>query len=166
MHWYKISCKCRNHYPLYQRDNIKFSYLSFICLCNTVKPQIFTPAIHYTKIQGTGVNISCLANGVPNPTFKWFKDGHMMSPTFQSLVQGGSQLKLTNLTPQDAGNYSCYAENVAGNTTRLVGILTIHSKQSWYCFVNIIFLSPRCKLCYQIDLCSVMHIYPRHKVPA
>lgn len=95
---------------------------------NVVKPQILTPAVHYTNIQGTAVNISCLANGIPKPIFKWFKDGHFINSVFQYSIEGGSLLKLINLTPQDAGNYNCYAENVAGNTTRVVGILTIHSK--------------------------------------
>ncbi|EDV24851.1 uncharacterized protein TRIADDRAFT_12078, partial [Trichoplax adhaerens] len=79
-------------------------------------------------IQGIAINISCQANGYPIPSIKWFKDGNLINAIHQSSISGGSNLYLTNLTPQDAGNYTCYSENIAGNTSSLVGILIIYTK--------------------------------------
>ncbi|KAK8780670.1 hypothetical protein V5799_017989 [Amblyomma americanum] len=51
----------------------------------------------------------CSANGLPEPTISWFKDGKPLNMT-------GRRLTKVKVTPQDSGFYQCRAENRAGAT--------------------------------------------------
>ncbi|KAK8759242.1 hypothetical protein V5799_003128 [Amblyomma americanum] len=51
----------------------------------------------------------CSANGVPEPTISWFKDGKPLNMTGPSLTK-------VKVTPQDSAFYQCRAENRAGAT--------------------------------------------------
>ncbi|KAK8785508.1 hypothetical protein V5799_008125 [Amblyomma americanum] len=51
----------------------------------------------------------CSANGLPEPTISWFKDGKPLNMTGPSLTK-------VKVTPQDSGFYQCRAENRAGAT--------------------------------------------------
>lgn len=52
---------------------------------------------------GKPVHIACLAEGSPEPTIQWSKDG----------IPVGSELRFVSVSQQDAGLYECRARNGA-----------------------------------------------------
>ena len=64
-----------------------------------------------TVLTQTRVNMTCEAEGVPKPKLTWLRDGQPV----RSEVN--SSLVLTITTLEDAGQVTCFAENLAGNTT-------------------------------------------------
>lgn len=71
-----------------------------------------------TTLDGNGVTILCQVSGFPKPQIRWLKDGQ--------VVQGeGDSYNVEAAVPDDGGNYSCIASNVAGEAkaTTQVNIL-------------------------------------------
>ena len=71
-----------------------------------------------TTLDGNGVSILCQASGVPKPQIRWLKDGEVVQG-------GGDSYHVEAAVPDDGGNYSCIASNVAGEAkaTTQVNIL-------------------------------------------
>lgn len=64
-----------------------------------------------TVLTQTRVNITCKVDGIPKPQVTWLRDGkRVKSDAVNSLV-----VTITGL--EDAGQVSCFAENMAGNAT-------------------------------------------------
>ncbi|KAK8776607.1 hypothetical protein V5799_030047, partial [Amblyomma americanum] len=67
------------------------------------------------------LNLFCSANGLPEPSISWFKDGKPLNMTGIDRFSEGRWLTKSKVTPQDSGFYQCRAENRAGaiyaNTT-------------------------------------------------
>ena len=63
-------------------------------------------------MQGSSVTLSSDANGVPEPTFTWTKDGSVVIANKRiSLSADNKQLSLTNMNSTDTGEYRCVATN-------------------------------------------------------
>ena len=63
-------------------------------------------------MQGSSVTLSSDANGVPEPTFTWTKDGSAVTANNRiSLSADNKQLSLTNVNRTDSGKYTCVATN-------------------------------------------------------
>ena len=62
------------------------------------------------------LSLSCRAVGSPNPTYRWWKDGELLSsnPSHTSPT-----LQLSSLKPSDSGKYRCEASNTAGTVFSL-----------------------------------------------
>ena len=58
---------------------------------------------------GSDVTLLATADGVPAPTFEWFKNG--------AKVADGATLILRAVTPNDSASYTVKATNVAGAAT-------------------------------------------------
>ena len=54
--------------------------------------------------------LECDAAGVPAPLVEWSKDGSVLQ-----LSQTITSFTIANVTPQDAGTYTCTATNPAGS---------------------------------------------------
>ena len=70
----------------------------------------------------------CTFTGIPAPDIHWEKDGSVFlfgegRRVINSI--GRSQLEINSLTLSDAGVYSCYVTNSAGNVTRSVNLKVI-----------------------------------------
>uniref|UniRef100_A0A3B4D457 Neogenin 1 n=1 Tax=Pygocentrus nattereri TaxID=42514 RepID=A0A3B4D457_PYGNA len=66
-----------------------------------------------TKAVGETVLLPCVVKGYPLPIIRWMLDGKLINERF--AVIGGGILQITSLTENDAGTYSCQADN--GNET-------------------------------------------------
>lgn len=74
-------------------------------------------------MEGRPARLLCEARGNPSPDIIWFKDGAPLAPSTEATYsRGGRQLQLGSSQGADAGNYTCWASNSAGDaekTTRL-----------------------------------------------
>lgn len=61
------------------------------------------------------------AEGVPQPTIHWFKEGKELLPTEEFIIEspeeGVSELTITQVYPDDAGEIVCEAHNELGVAT-------------------------------------------------
>ena len=71
------------------------------------------------------VTFTCLARGLPLPNITWSKVGGSLPVEAVITEQGG--LLLLEVLPEDSGNYSCTASNLAGEITSPAVELVIHS---------------------------------------
>ncbi|CAH1125665.1 unnamed protein product [Ceutorhynchus assimilis] len=66
-------------------------------------------------VEGRNLSLDCAANGNPNPTVTWLKDGFAIDmndlDSRFSLVGSTSSLRITRIQEQDGGTYQCRAEN-------------------------------------------------------
>ncbi|XP_071607415.1 hemicentin-1 isoform X1 [Heliangelus exortis] len=68
-----------------------------------------------TVTQGNEISLECRAQGIPEPTITWMKDGHpLVSGSDIAILHGGHFLQLRNAHVSDTGRYVCVAANVAG----------------------------------------------------
>lgn len=58
-------------------------------------------------LEGTFVKLSCSSNANPAATHTWYRGNQM-------LLSRGPVLDLTDLGPEDGGNYSCRSHNLYG----------------------------------------------------
>ncbi|XP_078379818.1 hemicentin-1-like isoform X3 [Oculina patagonica] len=72
------------------------------------------PIQNETVTEGEAVNLTCNASGTPHPTVSWFKpDGQRVD---------ASDLMLTNINRNEAGEYRCEASNECGNASQTTTI--------------------------------------------
>ena len=71
------------------------------------------------------VTFTCLAHGLPLPNITWSKVGGSLPVEAVITEQGG--LLLLEVLPEDSGNYSCTAFNLAGEITSPAVELVVHS---------------------------------------
>eukprot|EP00794_Sanderia_malayensis_P008073 gene8073-8937_t len=67
-----------------------------------------------TIIEGTAaVNFTCNADGTPSPSFSWMKNSsyRLQSDSKFTFLNYDKVLRINNINRNDAGNYSCVAEN-------------------------------------------------------
>ena len=75
---------------------------------NIVSGLKYTALLVHSKL-----NLTCIANGDPNPFFYWTKDGSRDVPRAQ-LSDGNTTLVIGALEIADEGTYTCAAINRAG----------------------------------------------------
>ncbi|MCG3125627.1 MAG: hypothetical protein CHACPFDD_00452 [Phycisphaerae bacterium] len=84
-------------------------------------PTITLQPVSQTVCAGTVVNFTVNANGTPNPTYQWQKDGgDLAGETSQFLT-------LNNVQPADAGSYACVVSNACGSVTSDAATLTVNT---------------------------------------
>uniref|UniRef100_F1S0Y1 Hemicentin-2 n=1 Tax=Sus scrofa TaxID=9823 RepID=F1S0Y1_PIG len=69
------------------------------------------------------VLLPCEASGIPRPSITWQREGLSVPTGAGTQVLPGGQLRIIHVSPEDAGNYFCIAQNSAGSAmgkTRLV----------------------------------------------
>ncbi|XP_077569018.1 neogenin 1a isoform X8 [Stigmatopora nigra] len=65
-----------------------------------------------TKVMGTSVLLPCVATGYPTPHMRWmFKDKLLEESEGRRELLGGGSLQIFNLKQDDAGIYTCVADN-------------------------------------------------------
>ncbi|XP_009945915.1 PREDICTED: pro-neuregulin-2, membrane-bound isoform-like, partial [Leptosomus discolor] len=78
-----------------------------------------SPNVHV----GEKISLKCEATaGNPQPSYKWFKDGKELKKSKDIRIKYGngkkiSRLQFNKVKLEDAGEYSCEAENVLGRDT-------------------------------------------------
>nr|XP_022322237.1 hemicentin-1-like isoform X1 [Crassostrea virginica] len=86
-----------------------------------VPPKIIQAPRSQEVIQNSRIVLSCAATGIPVPTVTWTLNGKPV-PAFPS-INGRSFLHIHHALRQDAGMYTCIAENPAGIATASTPIL-------------------------------------------
>ena len=96
-----------------------------------VSPQIIEPPKSQSVTEGYPVNFSCVASGIPTPTFVWtFNNGDLPSGINQTDHEGESFLVSPSVTKGMNGTYKCTAKNKA-NTTSSSATLRVYGKFSY-----------------------------------
>ena len=96
-----------------------------------VSPQIIEPPKSQSVTEGYPVNLSCVASGIPTPTFVWtFNNGDLPSGINQTDHEEESLLVLPSVTKGMSGTYKCTAKNKA-NTTSYSATLRVYGKYSY-----------------------------------
>ena len=88
----------------------------------TEAPQISISSVEASYIEGSLVNISCTATGKRDPEVKWLRNGIV-----KSLGKQAALLTFSNINRADDGQYTCSANNSAGNDVKHVR-LVVHCK--------------------------------------
>ncbi|XP_061671262.1 neogenin 1a isoform X4 [Syngnathoides biaculeatus] len=76
------------------------------------KPEFLVRPVPVTKVMGASVLLPCVATGFPTPHMRWmFKDKLLEESEGRRELLGGGSLQISNLTEDDAGIYTCVADN-------------------------------------------------------
>ena len=103
---------------------------SLVIFLLQVSPKIIQPPISQSVTEGYPVNLSCVASGIPTPTFVWtFNNGDLPSGINQTDHEEESFLVSPSVTKGMNGTYKCTAKNKA-NTTSSSATLRVYGKFS------------------------------------
>ncbi|KAK9542393.1 hypothetical protein VZT92_000259 [Zoarces viviparus] len=76
------------------------------------KPEFLVQPVSVTKAVGDGVLLPCLVTGFPAPHVRWmFGDKLLEESEGRVELLGGGSVQISNLTEDDAGVYTCTADN-------------------------------------------------------
>lgn len=102
-------------------------------------PRIYATAARARGVEGENVTLSCSVEGIPRPQVKWAVKNRPINHTFTALAgrkmlvandrEAASELLIRGVEPQDAGSYTCAAENKAGKSEAVV-LLVVAKKSS------------------------------------
>ena len=96
-----------------------------------VSPQIIEPPKSQSVTEEYPVNLSCVASGIPTPTFVWtFNNGNLPPGINQTDHEGESFVVSLSVTKGMNGTYKCTAKNKA-NTTSSSATLRVYGKFSY-----------------------------------
>ncbi|XP_060630493.2 hemicentin-1 isoform X1 [Anolis sagrei] len=90
-----------------------------------VPPKIRSMQDHYTVVENSQIQLSCVADGIPTPSMNWKKNGILLTSTRRHVLGPYGDLNVDDVVPEDTGSYTCIASNVAGEDTHTVN-LTVH----------------------------------------
>lgn len=99
--------------------------------CYIVYPVILTPPRNEEVLQGSKVRFDCEADGRPKPKVSWlFKNQSISTNTNNSMVFPNGSLLLYSVqnNVMYEGEYTCIAENEAGQSETSTRYLTVHGK--------------------------------------
>ncbi|TMS13686.1 Neogenin, partial [Larimichthys crocea] len=76
------------------------------------KLEFLVQPVSVTKVVGASVLLPCAVTGYPAPHIRWmFGDKLLEESEGRVEVLGGGSLQISNLTEEDAGTYTCMADN-------------------------------------------------------
>ena len=108
-------------------------YYCSVSLFITDQPEFSVHPQNATKIEGDNVTFTCNATGNPAPTFRWTKNGSVLTPVSRiSLSSDGKQLTVTNVTREDSGQYFCEATNNVTTVASDSATLNVKCKITYY----------------------------------
>ena len=88
------------------------------------------PLVNQTVVHTHDVELRCIANGHPFPSYSWTKNGSSEIPN-TVLSQENTVLRISQVSWEDEGIYACTATNLLGSVTSSA-YLAVHGK----CIVN------------------------------
>ena len=89
----------------------------------------------------TTVNLSCLAEGYPPPTYQWYKDREVIRGETKSF------LYISETLPNNRGSYSCQAYNTRGQTSSDSATINVPGKLLFFfvtAIMNFLYERYRC----------------------
>ena len=105
-----------------------FIYLFLI----TDQPEFTEHPQSKTLVEGSNVTFSSDANGVPEPTFSWTKDGFAVTANDRiHFSADNKKLSITNVNRTESGEYRCVAINSVERVNSNAATLTVHCKKTF-----------------------------------
>ncbi|XP_068547343.1 hemicentin-1 isoform X4 [Anas acuta] len=104
--------------------NLAGSSSSSMDLIVHIPPKIRSTEVEYTVMEDSRAVLTCVADGIPTPTINWKKDNTLLTERvgkYKAMPDG--DLILDNVVPEDSGNYTCIANNAAGEETHTVTLI-------------------------------------------
>uniref|UniRef100_A0A8B9DTQ4 Pro-neuregulin-2, membrane-bound isoform n=1 Tax=Anser cygnoides TaxID=8845 RepID=A0A8B9DTQ4_ANSCY len=105
--------------PLIMQQQVSHCLVSLFVAVPPKLKKLKSPNVHV----GEKISLKCEATaGNPQPSYKWFKDGKELKKSKDIRIKYGngkkiSRLQFNKVKLEDAGEYSCEAENVLGKDT-------------------------------------------------
>uniref|UniRef100_A0A8C6QPP1 Hemicentin-1 n=1 Tax=Nannospalax galili TaxID=1026970 RepID=A0A8C6QPP1_NANGA len=90
-----------------------------------VPPAISTQSKEYVIAVDKPISLLCEADGLPPPDITWHKDGRAVTESIRQRILSSGALQIAFAQPNDAGQYTCMAANVAGSSS-MSNTLTVH----------------------------------------
>lgn len=112
---------------LSQQDHGRWSVHSVWTFCLLVPPAISSHRKEYVTAVDKPVSLLCEAEGFPPPDITWHKDGHALTESLRQRILSSGALQIAFAQPDDAGQYTCIAANVAGSSS-VSTTLTVHGR--------------------------------------
>lgn len=75
------------------------------------------------------ITLPCEADGLPPPDITWHRDGQAVLESVRQRVLSSGALQIAFAQPDDTGQYTCMAANVAGSSSTSTK-LTVHGR--WF----------------------------------
>uniref|UniRef100_H0XAK9 Hemicentin 1 n=1 Tax=Otolemur garnettii TaxID=30611 RepID=H0XAK9_OTOGA len=128
-----IPCLCAHENELLHSDpfvvmlwKVGFCFTVLWCLLYLSVPPVISPhpKEHVVAVDKPLV-LPCQADGLPSPDVTWQKDGRAVVDSVRQRVLSSGSLQIAFAQPQDAGQYTCTAANVAGSSSASTK-LTVH----------------------------------------
>ena len=110
----------------------KITYNFVVLIFFIVAPKIIMSSVYESYNEGSLVNITCTASGTPDPDVRWMGNGIEKRSGTKTAF-----LTFNSINRADDGQYTCRANNSAGNDENHV-TLVVHCKK--YIFFLIIIL--------------------------
>ena len=86
--------------------------------------------------EGESITFSSDANGIPEPTFSWFKDESAVTANNRiRLSADNKELSIKNVNRTDSGEYRCVATNSVRTVYSNAATLTVHCKKTFSHFL-------------------------------
>nr|XP_035962212.1 hemicentin-1 isoform X2 [Halichoerus grypus] len=85
---------------------------------NVQVPPVISPhPEEYITALDKPISLPCEADGFPPPDITWHKDGHAIVESIRQRILSSGALHIAFAQPDDAGQYTCMATNVAGSSS-------------------------------------------------
>uniref|UniRef100_A0A3Q3K3Y4 Hemicentin 1 n=1 Tax=Monopterus albus TaxID=43700 RepID=A0A3Q3K3Y4_MONAL len=95
--------------------------------CYFIPPSIRGGEQEVTVVENRQALLVCVADGVPQPSLSWKKDGNPLSESSgEYTILPSGELVIDIVQPGDAGSYTCVATNAVGQDSRTV-TLSVHT---------------------------------------
>ncbi|KAM4629779.1 hemicentin-1 [Polymixia lowei] len=92
-----------------------------------IPPSIRGGEVEVAVVENSQAQMVCVADGVPQPTLSWEKEGNPISDsTGEYTILPSGELLIDIAQPDDAGSYTCVATNAVGQDSRTM-TLSVHT---------------------------------------
>ncbi|CAG5863670.1 unnamed protein product [Menidia menidia] len=92
-----------------------------------IPPSIRGGEQEVVAVESGHVQLLCVAEGIPQPTLSWEKDGNPLSEIMgEYTILPSGELAIDSAQPDDAGSYTCIATNSVGQDSWTVA-LSVHT---------------------------------------
>ncbi|XP_039667627.1 hemicentin-1 [Perca fluviatilis] len=92
-----------------------------------IPPSIRGGELEVAVVENSQAQLVCVADGVPQPSLSWEKDGNPLSEsTGEYTILPSGELIIDIAQPDDAGSYTCVATNAVGQDSRTT-TLSVHT---------------------------------------
>ncbi|CAB4036137.1 Down syndrome cell adhesion molecule-like [Paramuricea clavata] len=88
-----------------------------------VPPYFLTKPSHQIVVLGQTLRLTCKAAGFPKPLLEWYHGKLSLSNTSRLTLGADGSLVLSMVNINDAGQYKCSVENVAGNNVAMAAVI-------------------------------------------